>query len=100
MILSGDHMEAIVAEKAGLVAKVFPPDKVVNEAVDLARRIGMLSSPVIAMAKEAVNQAEEMTLKNGLQFERRLYHASFGLDDSKEGMGAFLQKRTAQWGDE
>ena len=84
-----------------------------------AQKMAALSKPVIAMAKESVNQgigstndrpcsqhclvfhtfaAEEMSLRDGLTFERRLYHATFGMNDSKEGMSAFLQKREAKWG--
>jgi len=98
MILTGNTITAQEAEKAGLVAKVFPADEVLQQAIATAKRIASLSQPVIAMAKEAVNQAEEMSLTNGLNFERRLYHATFGMNDSKEGMAAFLQKREAKWG--
>ncbi|THH10481.1 hypothetical protein EW145_g1309 [Phellinidium pouzarii] len=97
MILTGDFITAQDAEKAGLVAKVYPVDKLIPEAIEIGKRIACLSTPVIVMAKEAVNQAEEMSLKNGLLFESRLYHATFGLNDRKEGMTAFLQKRKAQW---
>ncbi|KAI5117921.1 hypothetical protein M0805_002000 [Coniferiporia weirii] len=97
MILTGDTISAQDAEKAGLVSKIFPVDRVVTEAIKTGQRIASLSTPVIAMAKEAVNQAEEVSLQNGLLFERRLYHATFGLNDEKEGVTAFLQKRDAQW---
>ncbi|EJC98160.1 enoyl-CoA hydratase [Fomitiporia mediterranea MF3/22] len=98
MILTGEPITAQEAEKAGLVARVLPEERVVPEAIETAKHIASLSAPVIAMAKEAVNQAEETSLHAGLTFERRLYHAAFDLNDAKEGMTAFLQKRGAQWG--
>jgi len=97
MILTGEPISAKEAEAAGLVAKVFPVDKLVEEAINTAKRIASFSPPVIAMAKEAVNQAEELSLADGLRFESRLYHATFGLEDQKEGMDAFLAKRQADW---
>lgn len=98
MILTGDVLSADEAEKAGLIAKVFPDAEVLKQAIELGARIGRFSQPVIAIAKECVNHAEQVTLEEGLHFERRLYHATFGLDDCKEGMTAFSEKRQAQWG--
>ncbi|KAH8114568.1 enoyl-CoA hydratase [Phellopilus nigrolimitatus] len=100
MILTGESITAQDAERAGLVAKIYPAEQVVQEAVKTGQRMAILSTPVLAMAKEAVNQAEETTLQSGLNFERRIYHASLGLNDSKEGMTAFLQKRGARWTNE
>lgn len=99
MILTGETISAKDAEAAGLVAKVLPVDEVFNAALDTATKIANFSAPVVAMAKEAVNEAEELGLKNGLHFESRLYHATFGLQDHAEGFQAFLArpKREAQW---
>lgn len=99
MILTGETISAKEAEEAGLVAKVFPTDQVFSAALKTASKIASFSAPVVAMAKEAVNEAEELGLKNGLRFESRLYHATFGLEDHVEGFQAFLArpKRAAQW---
>ncbi|KAH7915856.1 ClpP/crotonase-like domain-containing protein [Hygrophoropsis aurantiaca] len=97
MILTGDTINASEAESSGLVAKVLPVNEVFEAAVETARKIAGFSAPVTAMAKEAVNEAEEVGLKSGLHFESRLYHSSFSLADHVEGFGAFLEKRTPQW---
>ncbi|KIJ61104.1 hypothetical protein HYDPIDRAFT_116359 [Hydnomerulius pinastri MD-312] len=97
MILTGDTIKADEAEAAGLVAKIFDDQETVKEAIETAQKIASFSAPVIAMAKEAVNEAEELGLKSGLHFESRLYHSSFGLADHSEGFGAFLQKRQPEW---
>ncbi|KAG1761054.1 ClpP/crotonase-like domain-containing protein [Suillus occidentalis] len=99
MILTGETISAKEAEAAGLVAKVLPADQVLVVAMETATKIASFSAPVLAMAKEAVNEAEELGLKNGLHFESRLYHATFGLEDHAEGFQAFLAKpkRVAQW---
>ena len=68
-----------------------------NEAIKLATKISSFSRPAVAMAKETVNSAYELTLEEGLRFERRIFHSMFSLDDQKEGMGAFLEKRPAAW---
>jgi len=97
MVLTGETMSAKEAEAAGLVAKVLPADKVLDAAIDSAQTIASYSSPIVVMAKEAVNHAEDLPLTEGLRFERRLYHATFATIDSKEGMGAFVEKRQATW---
>jgi len=97
MILTGENMSAAEAEKAGLVAKVLPVDEVLPAAIKAATTIACYSRPVVAMAKEAVNEAEELGLRNGLHFERWLYHSTFALSDHQEGFGAFLEKRSPQW---
>lgn len=97
MVLTGDRISAAEAEKAGLVAKVVPTEKTVEEAMRVAKKIAGLSQPVIGMAKEAVNAAYEMTQASGLEYERRLFHASFALDDRREGMAAFKGKREPEW---
>jgi enoyl-CoA hydratase len=93
MILTGKPISAEEAEKYGLVSRIFEPEKLVDEAVKLAQSIANFSSPVVQMAKEAVNQAYESTLDQGLLFERRLFHATFALQDQKEGMLSFLNKK-------
>ncbi|KAF8557558.1 enoyl-CoA hydratase carnithine racemase [Imleria badia] len=97
MILTGENMTAQEAAAAGLVAKVFDVEETVPRAIEYAQQIARFSMPVVAMAKEAVNAAEDLGLKAGLHFESRLYHATFGLADHREGFDAFLQKREAQW---
>ena len=99
MILTGDPITAQEAEKAGLVSKVFPPDQLVNEAVKLAEKISKLSKLTVAMAKEAVNTSNEVSLSEGLHFEKRLFHATFATEDRREGMNAFVEKREANFTD-
>jgi enoyl-CoA hydratase len=98
MVLTGDYkMGAQEALASGLVARVVPADKLVGEALALGERIAAHSRPVVAMAKEAVNSAFELTLAEGIRFERRLFHGTFATADQKEGMGAFAEKRKAEW---
>ncbi len=93
MCLTGRLMDAQEAERAGLVARVVPTDKLVGEAIALGETIASFSLPVAMMVKEAVNRAFESSLQEGLLFERRTFHAAFGLEDRREGMAAFLEKR-------
>lgn len=93
MILTGRLMEAAEAESCGLVSRVVAPDKLLDEAITTAAKIATFSQPVVMMAKEAVNRAFETSLAEGLRFERRLMHSMFALDDQKEGMSAFVEKR-------
>jgi enoyl-CoA hydratase len=93
MILTGRMMDAAEAERLGLVARVVPAASLVAEALATAEKIAALSQPVIASAKRAVRAADEMPLAEGLAFERKSIHALFALDDQKEGMAAFLEKR-------
>lgn len=97
MCLSGRMMDAEEAERAGLVSRIVPVDDLVSEALKVAGKIADMSQPVAMLVKEAVNRAYETTLNEGVRFERRLFHASFALDDQKEGMGAFLEKRKPQF---
>eukprot|EP00041_Stephanoeca_diplocostata_P007884 m.113352 g.113352 ORF g.113352 m.113352 type:complete len:305 (+) comp17078_c0_seq1:171-1085(+) len=99
LVLTGGKMTAQEAEKAGLVARVYPTEELLDECVKIASKIADLSKPVVAMAKEAVNKSYEMTLAEGLAFERRLFHASFATNDRKEGMEAFAEKRPAEFKD-
>ncbi|RKP23905.1 ClpP/crotonase-like domain-containing protein [Syncephalis pseudoplumigaleata] len=95
MVLTGTfNLSAEEAERAGLVSKVFPPEKVVDEAIKTASIIASRSQPSVQMAKEAINQSFEMSLGAGLLFERRLFHSTFGTHDQREGMSAFVEKRS------
>jgi len=93
MVLTGRQIDAKEAESAGLVSRVVPFNELRAEAIKLAGRISEMSLPTILMAKEAVNRSFETTLAEGIRFERRLFHAAFSLDDQKEGMQAFVEKR-------
>ena len=97
MILTGRMMDAEEAERAGLVAKIVPLDQLLDSAMQTAMKIASMSRPVALLAKEAINKAYEQNLQEGLIFERRLFHASFALQDRKEGMQAFAEKRSAEW---
>jgi enoyl-CoA hydratase len=93
LCLTARMMDAAEAERAGLVSRVVPADKLLEEALAAAEKIAAYSLPVVMMVKEAVNRAYESTLSEGVLFERRLFHAAFALDDQKEGMAAFVEKR-------
>jgi len=94
MILPARMMDAAEAERAGLVSRVVAADKLLDEAFAAAAAICALSGPSVAMAKECVNRAFEAPLSDGVMFERRLFHSLFATDDQKEGMAAFLDKRS------
>jgi len=91
--LTGRMVDAAEAERAGLVARIVPAEKLEDEALAIAARIASFSLPVVLKIKEAVNRAYESSLAEGLHFERREFHATFALDDQKEGMRAFVEKR-------
>jgi enoyl-CoA hydratase len=93
MCLTGRMMDAAEAERCGMVSRVVPADKLLDEALAMANRIAEMSRPVAMMAKEAVNRAFETPLAEGVKFERRLFHSTFALEDRKEGMTAFVEKR-------
>src|SRR5580704_9153434 len=86
-------MDAAEAERSGLVSRVVPADKLMDEVMTAAEKIAGLSRPAVAMAKEAINRAFETPLAEGLNVERNLFHATFALDDRAEGMAAFIEKR-------
>lgn len=94
MILTGRMVTAEEAEKYGLVARVVPADKLLDEALDAATTIASMSLPSVMMAKECINRAYEMPLDEGLLNERRNFHSLFSTHDQKEGMSAFLEKRS------
>lgn len=93
MCLTARMMDAAEAERAGLVSRVVPADKLMEEAVSAATAIASMSLPSVMMIKEAVNRAYESSLADGVQYERRLFHSTFATEDQKEGMRAFLEKR-------
>ncbi|MGU3537517.1 enoyl-CoA hydratase [Methylobacterium sp. A54F] len=93
MCLTGRTMDAAEAERAGLVARVVPADDLLADALRTAETIAGMSLPVAMMTKEAVNRAGEVSLSEGIRFERRVFHAMFALADQKEGMSAFVEKR-------
>ena len=93
MCLTGRMMDAAEAERCGLVSRVVPADELIEEALKAAAKIADFSLPSVMTTKEAVNRAYETTLAEGLRFERRLFHSLFALDDQKEGMAAFAEKR-------
>ncbi|WP_419798828.1 MAG: enoyl-CoA hydratase [Terasakiella sp.] len=93
MCLTGRIMDAEEAERSGLVTRIVPLDNLLENALETADKIAKLSQPVVMMAKESVNKAFETTLAEGVMFERRTFHTTFALEDRKEGMSAFAEKR-------
>jgi enoyl-CoA hydratase len=94
MCLTGRMMDAAEAERSGLVTRVVPADQLIEEALKMANTIASMSRPVVMMTKESVNRAYETTLAEGIRFERRVFHSMFALEDQKEGMTAFVEKRS------
>ena len=94
MVLTGRMMDAEEAERANLVARVVPTADLLDEALKLAETIAEKSQPIAALAKEAVNVAYETTLREGVRFERRVFYSTFAAEDRREGMRAFIEKRT------
>jgi len=99
MNLTGRFMDAEEAERSGLVSRVVPAKKLMDEAMATAQKIAEKSAISVAAIKESVNRSYETTLAEGLLFERRLFHSLFATEDQKEGMAAFLEKREAQFRD-
>ncbi|KRW96317.1 enoyl-CoA hydratase-related protein [Paracoccus sp. MKU1] len=95
--LTGRMMDAAEALRAGLVARVVPDDQVVAEAMAAAKQIAGYSRPATRLAREAVMRAEELSLAEGVAWERRLFHRLFGSEGQREGMRAFLEKRTPEF---
>lgn len=93
MCLTSRMMDAAEAERAGLVSRVVPAEKLMEESLDAATTIAAMSLPIVMMVKESINRAYETTLAEGVQYERRLFHGTFGTEDQKEGMKAFIEKR-------
>ena len=93
LVLTGRMMDAAEAERAGLVSRVVPAERLMDEALAAAAQIAEFSLPSVMMAKESINRAYEAPLAEGILFERRLFHALFATEDQKEGMAAFIEKR-------
>jgi enoyl-CoA hydratase len=93
LCLTARTMDAQEAERAGLVSRVVPLDKLQEEALGVAEKIAGYSLPVVMMIKESINRAYETTLAEGVLYERRVFQSQFALEDQKEGMAAFLEKR-------
>jgi enoyl-CoA hydratase len=98
MILTGRTIDAVEAERAGLVARVVPAADLFDDAMATAGAIAAMSLPIAMMAKEVVNAAFEAQLAAGIQFERRVFHSTFATEDQKEGMLAFIEKRNPRFG--
>jgi enoyl-CoA hydratase len=98
MIMTARMMDAAEAERANLASRVVPAAELIAEAIKLGEKLAGLSPIAVAMAKEAVNRAFELTLNEGVRFERRLFLSMFGTPDQQEGMAAFAEKRKPQFG--
>jgi enoyl-CoA hydratase len=96
LCLTGRMMDAAEAERAGLVSRIVPADKLMEEAMAAAEKIASMSQPAAAMAKNADNRAFETTMTEGMSAERDLFHGTFALEDRAEGMAAFIEKRPPQ----
>ncbi|MEO0542260.1 MAG: enoyl-CoA hydratase [Pseudomonadota bacterium] len=94
LCLTGRLMDAAEAERCGLVSRVVPDGELLETALSVADKIADFSQPSVMMAKETVNQAYESTMESGLRFERRLFQSMFSFEDQKEGMEAFIEKRS------
>ncbi len=93
MCLTARMMDATEAERSGLVSRIVPADKLIDEALGAATVIASMSLPSVMMVKESVNRAYESSLSDGVQYERRMFHSLFATEDQKEGMKAFVEKR-------
>jgi enoyl-CoA hydratase len=93
LILTARNMDAAEAERAGLVSRIVPADRLLDEVLAVANAICEFSLPVVMAAKESVNRAYESALAEGILFERRIFHSLFATEDQKEGMRAFVEKR-------
>ena len=97
MILTGRMIDAVEAERSGIVSRLVPAESLQEEVLVLATKIASLSHPVAKAAKQAVLAAFELPISEGLHLERKLIHSMFALHDQKEGMAAFLEKRTPKF---
>ena len=97
MCLTGRMMDAEEAERSGLVSRVVPVEQLQAEALKTATKIASMSLPATLMTKEAVNQSQETSLSQGVLFERRTFQSAFAMEDQKEGMSAFIEKRKPEW---
>lgn len=97
LILTGRMMDAQEAERSGLVSRIFEPDKLLDECLTIAQQIATYSLPAVLAAKEATNRAQELSLNEGIRFERRLFYSLFANQDKTEGMQAFIEKRQPEF---
>ena len=97
LCLTGRMMDALEAERAGLVSRIFPAAELLTQVGAIAKTIADMPLLTTIMVKESINAAYEMPLSEGIRFERRLFHSCFGTDDQKEGMAAFMEKRPPQF---
>ncbi|WP_236192832.1 enoyl-CoA hydratase [Pseudomonas glycinae] len=97
MCLSGRMIDAVEAERCGIVARIVPSAELLDDALKVAAVIASKSLPIAMMVKESVNRAFEVNLTEGVRFERRVFHAAFATQDQKEGMAAFVAKRPAEF---
>ena len=97
MILSGRMMGAVEAEKLGLVSRIISSENFLDQVLDIAKEISEKSLPALIMAKDAINSSYDTSLSQGIIYERRLFRSAFSLDDQKEGMQAFIEKRKAKF---
>jgi enoyl-CoA hydratase len=97
MVLTGRRLGAREAEARGLVTRVVPAERTLDEALELAREVASMPPVAVIAAKEAVNRAYEVSLEAGLEFERRNFFLLFATDDEREGMSAFVEKRSPTW---
>ena len=93
MILSGRMMDAVEAEQMGLVSRILSSENFLEEVMEIAKEISLKSLPALMMAKDAVNTSYETNLSQGIVYERKLFKSTFALNDRKEGMQAFIEKR-------
>ncbi|WP_405179838.1 enoyl-CoA hydratase [Nocardia sp. NBC_01377] len=97
LVLTGRNMDVEEAERAGLISRIVPAAELLDTALEVATTIASMSLPVAMIAKESVNRSFETTLAEGLRFERRVFHSLFAIEDQKEGMAAFIEKRPAKF---
>ncbi|MCB1474617.1 MAG: enoyl-CoA hydratase [Rhodobiaceae bacterium] len=97
MCLTGRMMDAAEAERSGLVSRVIPAGELLDEAIKAAEKIAGMSQTAVAMTKETINRSYETTLAEGIRFERRVFFAMFATEDQKEGMEAFVEKRSPRF---
>ena len=97
MCLTGRRIDAVEAERIGLVARIVPTERLLDEALATARTIAAMPRAAAMLAKECVNRAQETSLADGVRFERRVFHSLFATADQKEGMAAFVEKRKPQF---
>lgn len=97
LILTGEQLNAADAKSYNMISRIVASSELIPESIKLGNKISSLSQPIIQMAKEAVNAAYETTLQQGVLFERRLFHSTFGTSDQKNGMNAFTKKQKPEW---